>query len=502
MSEHYDVVLVGAGLSGIGAACHLRRECPEKRVLILEGREALGGTWDLFRYPGIRSDSDMFTFGFAFEPWRDAKAIADGPSILAYLRATAEKHGVDRLIRYGHRVRQASWSSADARWTLDVLLADGTSARFTASFLWMCTGYYRYDHGYTPEFPGRERFRGKVIHPQLWPEDLDYSGQNVVVIGSGATAMTLVPAMAEKAGHVTMLQRSPTYVVTRPAKDSIAEKLQRHLPERLAYSVARWKNVSLGTLFYQLARRRPERMKAWLLREVRRALGPDVDVDAHFTPTYNPWDQRLCLVPDRDLFKALRSGKASVVTDTIETFTEGGIRLRSGVELPADLIVTATGLELLFLGGATLMVDGEIIDPPGLYSYKGMMFSGVPNLAFTAGYTNASWTLKADLVAEHVCRLLKRMDRRGDRVVTPRVEDDVEPAPFLDLASGYIQRAVDRFPRQGSRHPWRLHQNYFLDLLSLRYGKVEDPVLEFSRGPASGAKAEDGAGARGRARAS
>jgi cation diffusion facilitator CzcD-associated flavoprotein CzcO len=482
MSEHFDVVIVGAGLSGIGAACHLRRECPGKSFALLEGREAIGGTWDLFRYPGIRSDSDMFTFGYSFEPWKGEKALADGPSIRAYVQETARKYGVDTQVRFGHKVIRSSWSSADARWTIEVVRSDGSAATFTANLLWMCTGYYRYDAGHTPEFPGRERFRGRVVHPQHWPEDLDYSGQRVVVIGSGATAVTLVPSMSEKAAHVTMLQRSPSYVLSRPAVDAVAGTLRRVLPEGLAYTLSRWKNVGLATLMYQMARRRPEGMKKFLLAQVRRALGPDAAVAPHFTPSYEPWDQRLCLVPDNDLFKAIRDGKAEVVTDHIETFTETGIRLRSGRELPADLVVTATGLELLFLGGSELAVDGEKVELPSRIAYKGFMLSEVPNCVFTVGYTNASWTLRADLVAEHVCRLLRHMDKHGARQVVPRRLPDAEVTPLLDLSSGYVQRALDRFPKQGTQSPWRVRQNYFADFRSLRIGRVDDPALEFSAG--------------------
>ena len=484
MREHFDVVIVGAGLSGIGAACHLRHDRPEKSFVILESRAAIGGTWDLFRYPGIRSDSDMFTFGYAFEPWKGDKALADGPSIRSYVQETARKHGVDAHVRFGQKVTRSSWSSADAQWTIEITGSDGSTATITASFLWMCTGYYRYDAGHTPEFPGRERFRGRIVHPQLWPEDLDYSGQRVVVIGSGATAVTLVPAMADRAAHVTMLQRSPSYVLSRPGTDAVASMFRRLLPERAAYGLARWKNVALATLLYQLSRRRPEGMKRFLLGQVRRALGPDHPVDPDFTPRYEPWDQRLCLVPDNDLFKAIRSGKAEVVTDTVDSFTETGIRLGSGRELAADLVVTATGLELLFLGGSTLVVDGEPVELAAQVTFKGFMLSGVPNCVFTVGYTNASWTLRADLVAAHVCRLLGHMDRVGARQVTPRCDPGMEVTPLLDLSSGYVQRSSDRFPKQGTQSPWRVRQDYLTDYRVLRLGPVEDPALEFSaRGP-------------------
>ena len=480
MSERFDVVIVGAGLSGVGAACHLRRSCPGKSFVLLEGREAIGGTWDQFRYPGIRSDSDMYTFGYAFEPWKGDKALADGPAIRAYVQDTARKYDVDTQVRFGHRVTRLSWSSAAAEWTIEVTRSDGSSARFTAGFVWMCTGYYRYDAGHTPEFAGRERFRGRIVHPQHWPEDLDYSGQRVVVIGSGATAVTLVPAMAGRAAHVTMLQRSPSYVLSRPAIDAVARGLRRVLPERVAYALSRWKNVALATLLYQLSRRRPAGMKRFLIDQVQRALGPDHPVDPDFTPRYDPWDQRLCLVPENDLFVAIREGKADVVTDTVECFTETGIRLGSGAELPADLVVTATGLELLFLGGSEVVVDGRAIEVAAEMSFKGMMLSGVPNLAFTVGYTNASWTLRADLVAEHVCRLLQHMDRVGARKVVPRRGADPVLTPLMDLSSGYVQRALDRFPKQGAKNPWRVRQNYFADYLLLRLARVDDPALEFS----------------------
>jgi monooxygenase len=480
MLEHFDVMIVGAGLSGIGAACHLRRACPNKSFAILEGRAAIGGTWDLFRYPGIRSDSDMFTFGYAFEPWQHNNALADGATIRNYLQATAAKHGVDTHIRFNHKLTRASWSTEDSRWTLEATRSDGTTARFTANFLWMCTGYYRYDAGHMPDFPGRERFRGTLVHPQHWPEDLDYSGKRVVVIGSGATAVTLVPAMTDRAAHVTMLQRSPSYVLSIPAVDVVARKLRRFLPERLAYTLTRWKNVGLSTFLYQMARRRPKGMKKLLLAQVRRALGPDYDVDRHFTPRYEPWDQRLCLVPNNDLFRAIRSGKASVVTDTIETFTETGIRLHSGEELPADIIVSATGLELLFLGGSELVVDGAPVDLAARVTYKGLMLDDVPNCAFTVGYTNASWTLRADMVSAHVCKLLQHMDRVGARRVVPRLKPGLELAPLLDLRSGYIERALGRFPRQGTVNPWTVRQNYIGEMVDFRVGRVDDPALEFA----------------------
>jgi cation diffusion facilitator CzcD-associated flavoprotein CzcO len=484
--EHADVVIVGAGLSGIGAACHLRTECPGKSFVILEGRGAMGGTWDLFRYPGVRSDSDMYTLGYRFRPWRDAKAIADGPAILNYIRETAAEFGVDEKIRYGHRVRRASWSSDDARWTVEAETGpEKTVVRFTCNFLYTCTGYYDYEGGYTPEWPGVERFRGRLVHPQKWPEDLDYAGKRVVVIGSGATAVTLVPAMAERAAHVTMLQRSPTYVVARPAEDRIANWLRRRLPAKAAYAVTRWKNVLLGMFFYSLARKRPKLFKRMVAKGVRRHLGEEY-AGKHFTPQYNPWDQRLCLVPDSDLFRSIREGRASVVTDHIESFTEEGLRLKSGEQLDADIIVTATGLVLKLMSGLQLVVDGAPVDLPKTVVYKGMMFSEVPNLAFAIGYTNASWTLKCDLTAEYVCRLLNHMDGNGYAVCTPRVNDpDLGEEPVIDFTSGYVRRALHTLPKQGSKTPWRLHQNYVRDLSMMRYGRVEDGVMEFRAAPSN-----------------
>jgi cation diffusion facilitator CzcD-associated flavoprotein CzcO len=484
-SAHFDVLIVGAGLSGIGAACHLQKDCPGRSYAILEGRAASGGTWDLFRYPGIRSDSDMYTLGYAFKPWEQAKAIADGPSILQYIRDTAREHGVERHIRYGHKVVSAAWSTAQARWLVEVQrLVDGRSERTSLScnFLFMCSGYYRYDQGYTPEFEGRERFQGRVVHPQHWTPDVDYAGKRVVVIGSGATAVTLVPELAKQAAHVTMLQRSPTYVVSRPSEDALANAMRRFLPSRLAYGLTRWRRVLLGMYVYRLSRRQPGKLKRLLLNGVRMWLGPDYDLDKHFTPRYNPWDQRLCLVPDGDLFHALRAGRASVVTDEIARFTEGGILLKSGAELPADLIVTATGLNLQVLGGMRLTVDGQPVDMGRTLTYKGMMYSGVPNLASCTGYTNASWTLKCDLTCDYVCRLLNHMARHNTQICTPRNTDPtVGEEPWVDFSSGYIQRTKHLLPKQGSKAPWKLHQNYPRDILMLRHGRVDDGVMQFER---------------------
>jgi cation diffusion facilitator CzcD-associated flavoprotein CzcO len=478
--EHVDVIVVGAGLSGIGGACQIRMNCPDKSFVILEGRDAIGGTWDLFRYPGVRSDSDMYTLGYRFRPWRDAKAIADGPAILNYIRDTAAEFGVDKAIRFSHRVRRASWSSDNARWTVEVETGpEKNLVQLTCNFLYLCTGYYDYESGYTPEWPGVAQFHGTIVHPQKWPEDLDYAGKRIVVIGSGATAITLVPAMARDAAHVTMLQRSPSYIVTRPAEDKIANWLRRSLPDRAAYVVARWKNVLTATFFYSLARKKPELFKWMVAKGVRKELREKYD-SKHFTPPYNPWDQRLCFAPDADLFTAIRDGRVSVVTDQIDTFTEDGLLLKSGEHLDADIIVTATGLVLRLFSGMQLIVDNAPVDMPKTLVYKGMMFSDIPNLAFAVGYTNASWTLKCDLTAEYVCRLLNHMDHHGYAICTPRVNDpDIEQEPVIDFNSGYVLRALDALPRQGSKTPWRLHQNYMKDLRMMRYGRVDDGTMEF-----------------------
>jgi cation diffusion facilitator CzcD-associated flavoprotein CzcO len=482
-AEHVDVLIVGAGLSGIGFARHLQTRCPGKSFLLLEARDAIGGTWDLFRYPGIRSDSDMYTFGFRFRPWKGDRALADGPSILAYLRETAAEGGLDDKIRFRHRVVQADWSTEDRCWTLHVLRTDTDElVTFTASFVQNCGGYYRYDKGYTPTFPGRERFTGPVVHPQHWPEDLDYQGKKVVVIGSGATAITVVPAMAQRgAGHVTMLQRSPTYVLSMPAEDAIAKRLRAWLPEESAYRVTRWKNILRSLYLYQMSRRRPDDVRAWIRGELKKQLPPGYPIDVHFKPRYDPWDQRLCAVPDGDLFKAISDGSVSVVTDTIATFTEGGILLDSGETLEADIIVTATGFTLQMLGGAELRIDGEHVSYGDRMTYKGMMISGVPNAAFTVGYTNSSWTLKADLVGTYVCRVLNHMDANGYTMCLPDADDDVERTPLLDFGAGYVQRSVSELPKQGPGYPWRLRMNYLGDLVSLRYGRVDDGVMQYRR---------------------
>ena len=480
--EHLDVLIVGAGLSGIGAAHHLQEAFPWRRYAILEAREEIGGTWDLFRYPGIRSDSDMHTLGYRFKPWTRAKSITDGDSILEYVRETAQEGGIDRNIRFGHRAVRAEWSSEDERWEVEAE-HDGEAVRLTCAYLWVCSGYYRYDQGFTPEFEGSEDFKGAIVHPQHWPQDLDYAGKRVVVIGSGATAVTLVPAMAERAAQVTMLQRSPTYIASMPAEDPIASGLRRFLPDRAVYPIVRWKNVVLQSLFYQLSRRRPKLVKKLIRQGVERSLPSGYDVDKHFRPKYNPWDQRMCLVPNGDLFKTIREGKATVVTDTIERFTEGGIELSSGEELEADVIVTATGLNLLFLGGMELVVDGEPVELSKKMAYKGMMLSGVPNCAFTVGYTNASWTLKADLTSEYVVRVLAHMDAHGYRKSVPEISDpSVEEMPLLDFTSGYVLRSLHEFPKQGSKEPWKLRQNYVLDIRTIRRGPIDDGAMKFSAG--------------------
>ncbi len=481
--EHLDILIVGSGISGIGAAYYLQDRCPAQSYAILEGRSDLGGTWDLFRYPGVRSDSDMHTLGYSFKPWKGSRAIAGGAEILDYLRETVREFGIDRHIRFHQRVRSAAWSSDRACWTVDAEVGEHREpVRYTCNFLVLCSGYYNYESGYMPAFPGREDFRGRLIHPQQWPADLDHDGLRVVVIGSGATAVTLVPALAETAEHVTMLQRSPSYILSIPTDDLLARVIRRVLPGRAAHRLLRWKNLLVSLAFYQLCRRKPERAKRFLRRGLARELPSDVEIDAHFKPRYEPWDQRLCLVPDGDLFRAMRSGRASVVTDEVETFTERGIRLKSGRELPADLIVAATGLNLQAFGGIRLEVDGAAVEAGRSLAYKGLMLRDVPNFAFCAGYTNASWTLRAELSAEYVCRLLRLMDRRGYTRCVPRCDPELLQAqPLLPLTSGYIQRGADLIPKQGSSRPWAMPQNYLLDLLSLRLSGIEDGALEFSR---------------------
>ena len=477
-----DVIIVGAGLSGIGAARALTNSCPDKRYLVLERRNAMGGTWDLFRYPGIRSDSDMYTLGYSYKPWTGRKAIADGADIKRYIEEIADESGVVHNIRYGHQVIAADWSSEQALWTLQVRVTgkDGrvSDERLQTRFLAMCSGYYSYDEGYRPAFPGEADFSGQIIHPQFWPENLDCQGKRVVVIGSGATAVTLVPALAEQGAQVTMLQRSPSYVVSRPLVDGIAQNLQKWLPLPLAYRLTRWKNVLLGQYFYRMARNKPERTKAYLLHLLQREIGSDVDI-RHFSPSYNPWDERVCAVPDGDLFHLLRARQVEIVTDTIECFTDKGIRLNSGAELSADIIVTATGLKMNVLGDARLSVDGEPVRTADHMAYKGMLLSDVPNMVLTFGYTNASWTLKAELTANYMTRLLRHMDRKGVRTVVARRDPGVREQPFLKFTSGYVQRAADILPKQGDKPVWQVSQNYLKDKYIIQYGKLDDGVLHF-----------------------
>jgi len=486
--EHLDVVIVGAGLSGIDAAYRLQTECEGKSYAILEAREAIGGTWDLFRYPGIRSDSDMYTLGFPFRPWPSEQAIAGGGAIRDYIEDTAREFGIDRHIRFGRRVVRASWSSAEARWSVEID-HDGTPERLTCHFLYMGSGYYDYAAGFTPDFAGIADFAGEVVHPQHWPEALDWTGKRVVVIGSGATAVTLVPALADKAAHVTMLQRSPTYIVSRPSRDAFAEASHRVLPRKLADAATKWKSVGLSIATYAYARRKPDATKARILKGVRTQLPENYEIERDFEPSYAPWDQRICLVPDADLFKAIRSDEAAIVTDHIDRFTPTGIALRSGRELPADIVVTATGLVMRLMGGVELVVDGAVVNPADRLIYKGMMLSDVPNLALAFGYTNASWTLKCDLSARYACRLIRHMDAHGYVSCAPRRDDpSVTAEPMLGFTSGYVRRADAILPSQGSKAPWRVHQNYVLDLAALKYGRLEDGTMRFRRrGSVSGA---------------
>jgi cation diffusion facilitator CzcD-associated flavoprotein CzcO len=472
---------MGAGISGIGAACHLRQKCPGKSFAVLEARSDIGGTWDLFRYPGIRSDSDMYTLGYGFKAWTAPKAIADAADIMAYLRETVAEHHIDQHIRYQHKVKSASWSSEANRWTLLVACGDEQAPlQITCNFLFMCSGYYNYQAAYTPDFAGTEQFRGELVHPQFWPDDIDYAGKKVVVIGSGATAVTLVPAMAEKAAHVTMLQRTPSYVFSRPAIDPFVTRLRRYLPERWVYPLVRWKNVLQGMFLFWFARTYPQRVKAKIIDAVREQLGPGFDVDRHFSPGYKPWDQRICLVPDADLFNSLRNGKASVVTDHIERFTEQGLLLKSGETLEAELVITATGLDMKLGGGVEITVDGHLVDQHDCWTYKGMMLSDIPNFAFSMGYTNASWTLKVDLCCKYFCRMLNFMERHGYQRFVPRNTDPaMEEVRLVDFSSGYIERALAHLPRQGSRFPWKLPQNYLFDMLVLGFGRIRDKAMEF-----------------------
>ena len=476
--EPLDVLIVGAGLSGIGAAWHVQQRCPGKTYAVLESRSAIGGTWDLFRYPGVRSDSDMYTLGYGFQPWTAGKAIADGPSIRRYIEDTARRNGIDRHIRFGHKVVAAHWSSSEALWRVEAEV-DGEVRTLHARFLYMCSGYYSYDEAYRPAFSGEDSFRGRIVQPQFWPRDLDWRGKRVVVIGSGATAVTLVPSMAAEAAHVTMLQRSPTYIVSRPSEYRFARKYRRWLPEKAAYFATRWRVIVESMLLYRVARAKPDLAKQKIVAMARHQLGRGYDVATHFTPHYQPWDQRICVVPDGDLFKAIRSGRASVVTDHIERFDEHALLLKSGQVLAADIVVMATGLKVRILGGLAITVDGKPFKANDAMSYKGMMLSGLPNCVMSFGYTNASWTLKSDLTAEYVCRLLRHMDRHRHAIAVVHREAGVEPRPFLGFTSGYVQRAARELPQQGSRAPWQVYQNYLQDMITIRYGRIADGVMHF-----------------------
>ena len=478
--ESIDVLIIGAGLSGIGGACHLRRNSPDRSFMILESREASGGTWDLFRYPGIRSDSDMYTFGYGFKPWSDKSSIADGHKILSYIREAAAEYDVEQHIRYQHKVVTASWSSTQSRWSVTAERGDtGEQVTISCQFIFSCSGYYDYDQGYTPEFAGIDNFKGQVIHAQHWPEQLDYQGKRVVVIGSGATAVTLVPAMSQDTASLVMLQRTPTYIASVPKEQPLAETLRKWLPDSWVFRLIRWKQVLFQIYLYQLSRRNPQRLRKYLLGLVRKEMGPDYDVDTHFTPDYNPWDQRLCGVPDGDLFTAIRENRAEVVTDHIDQFNKEGIHLKSGKQLDADIVVLATGLNLKFAGGVQYSVDGKVLDFAEHFIFRGMMFSGLPNMAFTVGYTNSSWTLKADLTSQYVSRLLNKMARHGYTTVTPRLTGEVEEMPLLDFDAGYVLRSRESFPKQGNRLPWKNYQNYIRDFIGLRLGRQNDDELEF-----------------------
>jgi cation diffusion facilitator CzcD-associated flavoprotein CzcO len=497
-TEHFDVLIVGAGLSGVGAGYRLQRDCPGKSYLILESRENIGGTWDLFRYPGIRSDSDMFTLGYAFKPWKEEKAIADGASIWKYVNETAREHGIDKHIRFKRCVVRASWSSADAQWNVEAK-HDGKVERYSAKFLLMATGYYNYQQGYRPTFKGEERFQGKIIHPQFWPQDFDYAGQRIAVIGSGATAMTLVPALTDKAAHVTMVQRSPTWVVSLPAEDRFANWLRRVAPNWLAYEITRFRKILFQQFFFNMCRTKPEKVKARILGLIREQLGPEYDVEKHFKPRYNPWTQRLCLVPDNDLFVAIREGKASIATDTIDTFTEKGLKLSSGEEIEADVIVTATGLSMQMMGGVEMFVDGAKVETGKSFAYKGVMINDVPNMVWVIfGYLNASWTLRADLINEYACRLINYLDEYGLDQATPRLKGAHDEKLFSDFSSGYLQRAADILPKQTGEAPWIQSQSYARDIRDLRHAPIEDGVLELKKKPAAraGASAKELAAAK------
>lgn len=478
--NYYDTLIIGAGLSGIAAAYQHQKECPQRSFAILEMRENMGGTWDLFRYPGVRSDSDIYTLGYDFRPWKGKKAITEGHSILSYIKDTANDTGISHHIHYQRRIETASWSSKEAVWTLGVAcLESGEQLEYHCQFLWMCSGYYNYDQGYLPKFEGLDLYRGKLIHPQKWPQDLDYTDKEMIVIGSGATAVTLVPNLAKKARKVTMLQRSPSYIVPKPSEDILAQGLQKILPESTAHHAIRWKNILIETFFYQLSQRFPDFTKRLLLKVVKKSLGANFNVEKHFTPRYNPWDQRVCLVPDGDFFQSIKSGKAEVATDHIQRFTPQGILLQSGEELKADIIVTATGLDLKFLGGISMQLDRKPIDLSQLTVYRGAMFGNIPNFALSIGYINISWTLKAGLIAKYICRILKKMDGQGAKQVTPIQDFSESTDKLINMSSGYFRRARNIMPHQGKRAPWKMHQNYFQDIQNFQYSSLEDGILEF-----------------------
>lgn len=480
MTEHFDTVIIGAGLSGIGAACHHRRECPDRSFIVLEARERMGGTWDLFRYPGIRSDSDMHTLGYDFKPWTDGKAIADGPAILNYIKETAAEFGIEDHIRFDRKVVTMDWQTSDACWRLTLQSKDGQTTHLTANFIISAAGYYNYDQGHDPHFEGREAFSGDIIHPQHWPDNYDVSGKRIVVIGSGATAVTLVPNLTKNAEHVTMLQRSPTWIASRPDTDKIANVLRKILPEKTAYKLTRAKNIAYTRYVYNAAQKKPKKMGDYLLKQIRKALGPDYDVETHFTPRYNPWDQRLCLVPNGDLFNAINAGKADIVTDHIDRFTPDGILLKSGDLLQADLIITATGLNVVFGGQAQILIDGELKNLAETFGYYGLMFSGIPNIVSIFGYTNASWTMRADLISRFGCRLMNHLDAHGLDTVTPQAPADLVARPWLDFDAGYIKRVVDQLPKQGDRDPWQNRQDYKFDKAVLMKAALEHEGLVFS----------------------
>ena len=479
-ANYFDVIVVGAGLSGIGAAHYLQTDCPNKTYALLEMRDTIGGTWDLFRYPGIRSDSDMYTLGYAFRPWTSPKAIADGGSILKYIRDTAKEEGIEKNIRYNHKIISSKWSSKKKLWTVDVERTDTKKIiQFTCNFLLMCSGYYNYEHGYTPNFKGADQFKGQIIHPQKWTADIDYTNKKVIVIGSGATAVTLVPELSKKAEKVIMLQRSPSYIASAPSEDKIANFSRKILPSKIAYSLSRWRKVITGLFFYNLAKKKPHWVKKAIKNGTQKALGKDYNVKKHFTPKYNPWEERFCLVPDGDLFIALKKGKAEIVTDHIEQFTETGILLKSGETLKADIIVTATGLDMKFMADLKVTIDDKKINAKDLYVYRGTMLSNVPNLALITGYTNASWTLKSDLTSQFVCRLINHMDKTNTREVVPELNEHLDDIPLIDFSSGYIERAKGKLPKQGTKKPWKLNQNYAKDIVNFRYAKLDDDVLKF-----------------------